>query len=83
MVATEPVSVSNNVYQWNEMTLVEGGQYTDINEFKEAKWQFNTDVDFTNFVIKVVLINTAGEGDYRYRHVVPRCKRFRAIALKT
>ena len=83
MVATEPVSVSNNVYQWNEMTLVEGGQYTDINEFKEAKWQFNTDVDFTNFVIKVVLINTAGEGDYRYRHVVPRGKRFRAIALKT
>lgn len=83
MVATESLSVSNKTFDWNEMTLVEGGQYTDINEFREAKWQFNTDVDFTNFVIKVVLVNTAGEGDYRYRHVVPRCKRFRAIALKT
>ncbi len=83
MVATEPVSVSNDIYTWNEMTLVSGGAYTDINEFKEVKWQYNTDIDFTNFVVKVVLANTSAYGDSNYRHVVPRCKRFRAIALKT
>ena len=83
MVASEPVSVSNTNYEWNLMTLADGGNFTDINQFKEAKWVFDSSTDFTNFVIKVCLSSTVTPYvDNKFRTVTPRCKRFRAIALK-
>lgn len=83
MVANEPVSVSNVIYDWHPMTLVQGGAYTDVDVFKEAKWVYESPVDFNNFVIKVVLSSSIAEGDTKFRTITPRCKRFRGIALKT
>lgn len=83
MVANEPVSVSNVIYDWHPMTLVQGGSYTDVDVFKEAKWVYESPVDFSNFVIKAVLSSSILEGDSKFRTVTPKCKRFRCIALKT
>lgn len=80
MVATEPVSVDSNNYAWNKMTVVSGGGYNDINEFTETKYVYESNTDFTNFVIKIVYsTNVTGN---RYTTLVPQSKRFRAIALK-
>lgn len=83
MVANEPVSVSNVIYDWHPMTLVQGGSYTDVDVFKEAKWVYDSPIDFSNFVIKAVLSSWIEEGDTKFRTITPRCKRFRGIALKT
>lgn len=83
MVANEPVSVSNIIYDWHPMTLVQGGSYTDVDVFKEAKWVYESPVDFSNFVIKVVLSSSIAEGDTKFRTITPKCKRFRGIALKS
>lgn len=82
MVSTSPVSVSNTEQVWHPMTVVAGGNYTDVNVFQETKYEFVSDSDFTNFVIKVVFSTTVGKSEVKYRAVVPRGKRFRGIALK-
>ena len=62
------------------MTVVSGGGYNDINEFTETKYVYESNTDFTNFVIKIVYsTNVTGN---RYTTLVPQSKRFRAIALK-
>lgn len=81
-VSTSPTSASDDANVWKLMTVDSGGDYTDINVFKETKYVFDSESDFTNFVIKIVLSTTISKTDASYRAVVPRCKRFRAIALK-
>jgi len=80
MIGTEPVSVDSTGYAWNKMNVVSGGGYTDINEFTETKYVYESATDFTNFVIKVVYSTSVT--DSRYTTLVPQSKRFRAIALK-
>ena len=80
MVATEPVNIDSTNYAWNKMTVVSGGGYTDINEFIETKYLYESNTDFTHFVIKIVYSTTATYN--KYTTIVPQSKRFRAIALK-
>lgn len=81
-VSMSETSATLDDYEWKPMSVIAGGEYTDSNVFKETKYQYESPTDFTNFVIKVVYSTTIVKGDNRYRALVPRSKRFRAIALK-
>jgi len=81
-VSTTPTSVTLDDAQWKKMTVVSGNSFNDIGVFTETKYQYESPEDFTNFVIKVVYSSTIARGDDRYRSIIPRSKRFRAIALK-
>ena len=81
-VSTKPTSVTLDDVPWKKMTVVSGNNFNDIGVFTETKYQYESPEDFTNFVIKVVYSSTIQRGDARYRAIVPRSKRLRAIALK-
>lgn len=81
-VSTTPTSVSSDNIEWKKMNVVSGNEYNNIDQFTETKYVYESDIDFTNFVVKVVYSSTIQSGDDRYRSVSPRSKRFRAIALK-